>query len=279
VEPGLKALRQICIVSLLMLSILAQADSASTQHAKVELISDTASIKPGQDLRLGVHYTLDQGWHVYWINPGDSGQPPSFQWQLPTGFQTGKVEWPRPERLSSSQLVDYGYKDDVLFVVPVHAPANLSGSEPIPISLDAKWLICREVCIPDRTQLHLSLPVSSSAPRTSEHAGLFTRAKALLPKTAPKRWKTSVQSQNENFVLTVNAGRPIRSATFFPRDPGQIENAAPQKAVSTPTGVRITLKRSEVLVKPISTLRGLLEIAGGEAYEIEAPVSSENAQK
>jgi len=34
-----------------------------------------------------------------------------------------------------------------------------------------------------------------------------------------------------------------------------------------------------VLVKPISTLRGLLDITGGGAYEIEAPVSSENAQK
>ena len=277
--PAVRILRQFCLASLLTLSTFTLTDTTSTQHARVELISDAASIKPGQDLRLGVHYILDPGWHIYWINPGDSGQPPSFQWQLPGGFQAGKVEWPRPERLSSSQLVDYGYKDDVLFVVPVRTPANLSSSAPIPISLDAKWLICREVCIPDRTQLHLSLPVSSSVPTSSGHAALFTRTRALLPRTAPKRWKTSVQSQKENFVLTVNAGRPIRTATFFPVDPGQIENAAPQRAVSTPNGVRITLKKSEVLVKPISTLRGLLEIAGGEAYEVEAPVSSENAQK
>jgi len=277
--PAVRILRQFCLASLLTLSTFTLADTTSTQHAKVELISDAASIKSGQDLRLGVHYILDPGWHIYWINPGDSGQPPSFQWHLPSGFQAGKVEWPRPERLSSSQLVDYGYKDDVLFMVPVHVPANLPNSASIPISLEVKWLICREVCIPDRTQLHLSLAVSSSAPGNSEHANLFTRTKALLPKAAPKRWKTSVQSQKENFVLTINAGRPIRTATFFPVDPGQIDNAAPQKAVSTPTGVRITLMKSEVLVKPISTLRGLLEITGGEAYEVEAPVRSESAKK
>ena len=262
-----------------ILSIVAQAETVSTQHAKVELLSDVASIKSGHDLQLGVHYVLEPGWHVYWINPGDSGQPPSFQWQLPAGFKAGKVQWPRPERLPSSQLVDYGYKDDVLFTVPLHTPANPNNDSPVVISLDAKWLICREVCIPDRTQLHLSLPVSSSVPRSSASASLFTRARALLPKPAPKQWKTTVQAQRDDFVLTVSGGRPLRGATFFPLDPGQIENAATQKAVSTPTGVRIKLKRSEVLVKPISALRGLLDIAGGGAYEIEAPVSSENAQK
>jgi DsbC/DsbD-like thiol-disulfide interchange protein len=275
----LKAFRQICLALLCVLSIFAQEDSVSTQHAKVELIADVASIQPGQDLRLGVRYVLEPGWHVYWINPGDSGQPPSFKWQLPTGFQAGEIQWPRPQRLSGSQLVDYGYKDDVLFIVPVHTPANLNNDSPVAISADAKWLICREVCIPDRTRLRLSLPVSSSAPKSSADASWFTRAKAQLPKSAPKQWKTSVQSQKDDFVLTVSAGRPLRAAAFFPLDPGQIENAAPQNAVSTPNGVRITLKKSEVLSKPITTLRGLLEIAGREAYEIKAPVSSENAQK
>ncbi len=274
----MKAFLQICPALLFVLGILAQADSVSTQHAKVELTSDVANIKPGQDLRLGVHYVLEPGWHVYWINPGDSGQPPSFKWQLPTGFRAGEIQWPLPERLSSSQLVDYGYKDEVLFIVPVHTPANLNNDSPVAIIADAKWLICREVCIPDRTQLRLSLPVSSSAPKSSADAPLFNRAKEQLPKSAPKQWKTSVQSQKDDFVLNVNAGRSLRGVMFFPLDPGQIENAAPQKAVSAPNGVRITLKKSEVLSKPITTLRGILEIAG-VAYEIEAPVSSENAQK
>ena len=273
----MKAFLQICLLS--VLGIIAQAESVSTQHARVELISDSASIKPGQDLQLGFRYVLEPGWHLYWINPGDSGQPPSFKWQLPTGFQSGEIQWPRPERLSNSQLVDYGYKDEVLFIVPIHAPANLNNDSPVAIAADAKWLVCREVCIPDRTQLRLSLPVSSSAPKSSASATLFTRAKAQLPKKAPRQWKMIVQSRNEDFVLTVNAGRSFRNATFFPLNPGQIENAAPQQAVSTPTGVRITLKKSEVLSKPITTLRGLLEVAGGEAYEIEAPVSSENAKQ
>lgn len=261
------------------MSAVASTESVPAQHAKVELISEKASIKAGQDVLLGVHYVLDSGWHLYWINPGDSGQPPSFQWQLPPGFAAGDTHWPRPERLSSSQLVDYGYKDDVLFMVPIHTSQTINSNAPVSFVLNAKWLICREVCIPDRTQLGLSLPVSAGTPQASSDAGLFTRTKTSLPKTTPRNWKTLVRSEKEEFVLMVSAGKPLKAATFFPRDPGQIDNAAPQKAVTTPTGVRITLKKSEVLAKPISALRGLLEVAGGKAYEINAPVSSENAQK
>lgn len=255
------------------------AESAPAQHAKVALISDKATITAGQDVLLGVHYVLDPGWHLYWINPGDSGQPPSFQWQLPSGFVAGDIKWPRPERLSNSQLVDYGYKDDVLFIVPVHTSQTLNSNVPVSMALNAKWLICREVCIPDRAQLHLSLPVSTGTPQTSPNADLFAHTKALLPKPAPKNWKASVRSGKDDFVLSVSAGKPLKAASFFPHDAGQIDNAAPQKAITTPAGVRITLKKSEVLAKQISSLRGLLEVAGGEAYEINAHVSSENAQK
>jgi DsbC/DsbD-like thiol-disulfide interchange protein len=255
------------------------AESVPAQHARVELIADKASIKAGNDVLLGVRYILDPGWHLYWINPGDSGQPPSFDWKLPSGFVAGDTKWPRPERLSSSQLVDYGYKDNVLFIVPVHASQTLNSGTTVPIALNAKWLICREICIPDRAELHLSLPLSTGTPQRSPSAELFAHTRALLPKPAPKNWKTFVQSRKEDFVLIVSAGKPLSGASFFPRDPGQIENASPQKAVTTPTGVRITLKKSDVLTKPISALRGLLEVAGGEAYEIHSPVSSESADK
>jgi hypothetical protein len=125
----------------------------------------------------------------------------------------------------------------------------------------------------------LSLPVSTEIPQSSPNADLFAQTKALLPKPTPKNWKTSAQSGKEDFLLIVTAGKPLNGASFFPLDPGQIDNATPQKAVTTPAGVRITLKKSEVLTKPISALRGLLEVAGGEAYEIQAPVSPKNAQK
>src|SRR5437016_12511754 len=78
------------------------AQRAQAKHAQVELLSHQASVPPGKKFLLGVHFVLERGWHIYWTNPGDSGQPPVFKWQMPAGFNVGEIMWPRPERMQSS---------------------------------------------------------------------------------------------------------------------------------------------------------------------------------
>jgi len=248
------------------------AQQGVAQHAKVELLARQTSAKPGSDLQLGVHFMLEKGWHIYWINPGDSGQPPSFKWHLPSGFGAGEIQWPRPERLQPSKaLADFGYSDEVLLPLTIHAPSTISNGASVEFSAEAKWLICREVCIPEETTLHLTLPVSSAASADQQHALLFEKTDKLIPRPLPSAWKVSFTPAKDNLVLTIRAGKPITQAEFFPLEPAQIDNAAPQKVQSTPQGAKITMKKSDLLLKPISTLRGVLAMPGNPAYRIEAP--------
>ncbi|HUZ05694.1 MAG TPA: hypothetical protein VMU62_10075, partial [Acidobacteriaceae bacterium] len=63
---------------------MVSAKSASAEHLKVELLSDTTSVnRRGQTFHLGLHFQLDPGWHIYWVNAGDSGLPTTVQWKLP----------------------------------------------------------------------------------------------------------------------------------------------------------------------------------------------------
>jgi len=268
----LRLFSPICAAVLLLLSLPARAESVPAQHARVELISDKQSIKPGQDFSLGVHYVLEPGWHIYWINPGDSGQPPSFQWQLPSGLQAEQIKWPAPERLSGPQLVDYGYKDQALFIIPIHTSTEAGSNTPVAITLNAKWLICREVCIPERAQLEIALPISAKANDDPTSAKIFAETQKLLPSRLPRGWNVTARSTHDDFVLNIAAGKRIMNVEFFPLDPGQIDNPAPQKIQAMPAGAKITLKKSDILLKPITILRGLLTIPGGPAYRIEAPV-------
>ena len=137
--------------------------------------------------------------------------------------------------------------------------------------MEAKWLVCREVCIPEHASLELFMH-SGAIKENSATAKLFSDAEKLLPMPMPHGWKAEAESRHDNFLLTVAAGKPITKAIFFPLDPGQIDNPAPQALQSTASGVQITLKKSDLLLKPISVLRGLLVIPGGPAYRIEAPV-------
>lgn len=224
---------------------------------------------------MGIHFILEKGWHIYWINPGDSGQPPMLHWTLPAGAAAEEIQWPRPERLQSSPTIaDYGYQDDVVLLVPVRLTGKNSRAE---IALDAKWLICREVCLPDHGHLTLSLTAAPAA-RQRQTAQLFARTKALLPRNWPASWKVNAQSRKDDFLLTIVSGRPITQAEFFPLDPGQIDNAAKQSVERTSTGARLVLKKSDLLLKPASELRGVVVIAG-RAYQVRVPVVAQVALK
>lgn len=243
------------------------AETVQAHHARIELLSQEKSAEPGRQLLLGLHFMLEKDWHIYWINSGDSGQPPVLSWQLPSGFHAGEIEWPTPEKLTRASLADYGYKDDVTLLIPIQIPVGLKTDSRIDIGLKVKWLICSDVCIPDHAELHLSLP------GTADSTGAFATALSHLPKPWPRSWIAQAVSDKDNFVVTINAGKPIASAEIFPLTPEQIENAAPQPLQKTPRGARITLKKSDQLLHPISALKGLL-VVGAQAYQMQARVIS-----
>jgi len=271
-------LRVVCLGILLCFgSVQGESAPVSAQHLTLELIAENASIAPAVSFRAGLKFNLEKGWHVYWINPGDSGQPPKVEWKLPEGFQAGEIEWPTPSRLPISKLMDYGYEDKVLLMMPIHPPASLKPGTTAQLAATVKWLVCREVCLPGHAEVALTLPVLSESPKPSRNQDLFSQTRASLPRPAPRNWKQSAVAQKDGFVLTLRTGKQVKSAVFFPLEEEQIENAAPQQVNFNATGVRIALKKSEQLLKPIARLRGVV-VLDGKGYEINAPVVTRVAQ-
>ena len=262
-----------CVCFVLAAWAASLAVPQSAPHARVELLSRQTALSAGSDLQLGVHFILEPGWHIYWINPGDSGQPPSFKWQLPPGFTAAEIQWPRPERMQATpELADYGYHGEVLLPVVVHVPSALAAGSTVSIVADAKWLVCREVCIPEHAQLRLELPVAQNAKDNPQSAPLFTKTERLVPRPLPRNWNASAKYGKDEFVLSVQGGKAVTKAEFFPLEPNQIDNAVLQKVLALPQGLTIALRKSDLLTKPINVLRGVLAVPGGPAYKIEAPV-------
>jgi DsbC/DsbD-like thiol-disulfide interchange protein len=252
----------------------AQLPTAPVIH--VSLVGESQSIAPGQEFWVGVEFHLDKGWHIYWINPGDSGEPPRIQWRLPAGFQAGELQWPHPERLVTKYSVDYGYADQMLLLAAIRPPAGLAPGGKAELAGTVRWVVCREVCIPGKTEVALSLPVKRSAPPQPNK--LFDDARTRIPQPAPARWRARARAEKNAFVLSIETGQPIAQADFFPLEPQQIENAAPQATSALPRGVRLRLKKSEQLLKPIANLKGVIVLPSGKAYMIDAPVTAAGAR-
>ena len=166
--PNEKSYRSCAVFSRLMLILIllpeAWASAASIPHGTVEIVAENQWIAPGSQTYLGLNFQLEKGWHIYWVNPGDSGQPPRVEWHLPAGLSAGEIEWPAARRLGTSTIVDFGYDTSVMLLVPMHASSALLASQAVKLGAELKVLVCREICIPGKAQISLSLPIKSTPP-------------------------------------------------------------------------------------------------------------------
>jgi DsbC/DsbD-like thiol-disulfide interchange protein len=264
--------RSLLAAALLVLAIPALAETAADAHANVRLISEQAAIVPDKELWVGLLFDLEDGWHTYWVNPGDSGEAPRIDWELPAGFQAGQIQWPYPKRLSTPPFVDYGYEHEVLLMVPIRPARGQKGETSQMLSARVHYLVCRDVCIPAQKRLALTLPVGTQSV-SGPDAKLFAIARGRLPQPVPANWRMSAISRGEGFRLRLGIGRGASAPQFFPLDEEEIENAAPQDAIRIPGGFLLDLKKSNHLLKPISHIRGVLVVASGNAYAVDIPVS------
>lgn len=253
----------------------ARTQSFSTTHAKIQLLAEDGAFKPGQTAWIGLYFEMEPGWHIYWTNPGDSGEPPKVQWTLPKGFKTGDFRWPAPVRLVTGPVIDYGYEGKVLLAAPLEVPADYKPGSPANLTADIRYLICREVCIPAKGQAVLHVPEAKGTAADSAASGrLFQDTRQRWPKPLPAGAKEQATYNGKNFILSVDSGSPETKASFFPLEEDQVDNDAPQTVTSAGNRVQITLKKSDQLEKSIPTLKGIVVFSSGRAFEIAAPVAN-----
>jgi DsbC/DsbD-like thiol-disulfide interchange protein len=258
-------------------SMQAASQQASPQsHAKLELIAEEDSFRPGHTLWVGLHFELDDGWHIYWRNPGDSGEPPRIEWNLPAGFEAGAIRWPAPKRLGSGSVVDYGYEGQVLLMAPLRITASVKAASPVTIGASVRYLVCREICIPGKAVVTLAIPPAAkdfSRAHFSQWRELFAQTRGDWPRPIPGGWKIAAETKGDQFILSVHGAAAPRDAAFFPLDANVIENSGPQVLARSGAGFRLTLRKSDQLINPVAVLRGVLVVEGTRAYEISAPVA------
>jgi DsbC/DsbD-like thiol-disulfide interchange protein len=262
------------LLAFVLYAARAEASGVPIPHGTIEIVAQNESIQPGRDFNLALHFQLEKGWHIYWANPGDSGEPPRVEWKMPKGITAEEIEWPTPRRLGSSTIVDYGYEDAVTLIVPMRTEKDMAAQQSAQIGAQVKVLICREMCIPGKVQLSLTLPIKAqTAAPDGKTESLFAAARKSLPQHAPQNWKFSVDDTKGSFVLTANVGQQAARAFFFPLNESQIDNAAPQDVTPTAAGFRLTLRKSQQLLNPVTRLRGVLVLSDDRAYWIDVPMS------
>jgi len=251
-------------------------------HLTVELVSSQHEIAQGGEITVGLVFTLEDKWHVYWKNAGDSGEPPSIKWTLPAGLKAEEMRYPAPSRLPLVPLMDFGYENAVTFPITLRADAKAKVStKPVHLTAKVDWLVCSNRCLPGKATLGMEVQIVpaaqtqriADASKTADAVGPLGTALEHLPVTMPTKFRTETSLSPTEFVLTLHTGTKETYAEFYPFAQDQIVNAAVQTVESLDDGVRVRIPRSPDLKSPPKSFTGVLELSGDEAYEVDSPVT------
>ena len=126
------------------------------------LLLDVVSVDPLNTMRAGVHFEIDEGWHIYWINPGQTGLATEIVFDA-DGATPQSSRWPAPAvfRTSDGFITSYGYSDDVTIYAELLPDDDVSGE--IVVRAVADYLVCADTCIPGRHEMEARVPIGPQA--------------------------------------------------------------------------------------------------------------------
>ncbi len=257
----------------------AASSRENDNRVSITLIPEVAHSADADTIWIGVQMDIEEGWHVYWQNPGDSGLPTTIRWEDHPFFHPGSIHWPRPNRFDEDGVTTYGYSEHVTLLVPVITSAESVNNiesrvkhqleqDKIPsLNADINWLVCKDICIRESTSKSLDISVDGSFPDFSEK---------LLPKIQSAReqlpapsdvWEANATFDGNTFRVTLfsesdKAVRPdAEDLYFFPYYGGIIEHTAPQEITWSNDRLTISIKASRYLNARPEELSGVL-VAG-----------------
>ncbi|WP_338056342.1 protein-disulfide reductase DsbD family protein [Sphingomonas ginkgonis] len=211
------------IIALALLLGTPAAAQLGPLHIRASLIAE-GPVRPGGEVELAIHMQPDAGWHGYWQNPGDAGQPMSVDWQLPAGATVGLLRYPVPTRLTVAGLMNYVFERDYAVLVRFKAPPNASGT--LPLRAHATWLACTEqVCVPQQGELAVDVPVGDRPPVDRARFDGFRQA---LPRPLAAPAHVAVAGDKLRLAIALPASVPVGTPYVYPLSDGVVDYAAPQ---------------------------------------------------
>jgi thiol:disulfide interchange protein DsbD len=251
------------------------APPLGTPHLTAILAAQTVGAAPGSPIFLAVALSPEKGWHTYWRNPGDAGEPTTIRWSLPSGWRAGDIVWPAPRRLPVGPIMNFGYDGPVLLVTPIFTSPQARPGDRAAITANVDYLVCAETqCVPGSAALKIDIPVVAAAPPLDPRwGGPIADALAAAPKPAG----LTATYQRKGAVVTLAIAGSALSRTrgsdayFYPFDDAFIDLDKGQSVEVGPEGLTLSMAPGPAFAAGATPAEsaGVLEV-DGKAIEVDA---------
>ena len=152
---------------------IAQVEDVNRGNAiSFQLLTNKESIAPGnkalgsQELLIGLHAEIEDGWHFYWSGIGTELLEPTISWNLPEGYTLEAVDHPEPILLDYGGFLGYGYNGNTVFLYRLLRDNSVTEEhllgELLKVTASIDWVLCKDVCIFGSEKASVDLIISDA---------------------------------------------------------------------------------------------------------------------
>jgi len=255
------------------------SDWATTDQAKLRLISAVTGSGGAASVPLGLQFVLAPGWKTYWRTPGDAGLPVTIDWSGSDNLRSAEIAWPVPRRFTLFGLDTFGYEGEV--VLPIAArPAD--PAKPLGLKAKVNYLICEKICIPYSANLALDLPATPPAP--SDFAQLVNRYDSRVPGDGSGHGLHLTEASAAGgaaaprLVVAVSSALPLKAPDLIVEGPSGLYFPAPKIEIGPGAlSARLTIDvKRDAGAPPLAGTPLVLTVTDGERG-LEAKVAAQPA--
>lgn len=224
-------------------------------HVKIKLISSVDAVVAGQSFDVLLEKNIDDHWHTYWKNPGDSGFPIQAKWDAQENVEISDFKWPVPHALDVQGIMNFVHEGQTHLVATVRIPADYN-AESFLLKVKADLLVCKEICIPESDEAILELPVREVSNKANQD--IFESAYNNLPKNYDGDVKITEKNGKFEITLSDNPFETNALVIFFSNDWGLVKSGSHAQIRADGENTVFSFPRTDRKLKEISTFHGVL---------------------
>ena len=228
-------------------------------------VGEHLSLKPHYTYKTRILFKLDieDGWHIYWANPGDAGEETLIKLKSFPEKHLKKIFYSLPKKVMVHDFIEFGLTGRAYMIAEVDIPAP-KRIKKLPLKFTIEWLACKDNCVPGSTDVVLDIPITGNEDVKNK---IFDDYRKYFPSEKKITGKYYVDDTVVMFIPDFKLGHEINSVEIFPYKGELIDNKQDALFEISENGLKIQTEKGEYIDK--KPLTALLKINGNEGYNVE----------
>lgn len=206
---------------------------------------------------------IEQGWHLYWDNPGDIGGPTTLSYfESPHYSEISSVHSSPSKSVYEDIITSYVYTQKIYFRT-AFALKDLANVSRLPFRAVLSYTACRESCLPEEIHLSFALPIAQHAEQNPTYLSTMIQAENTFPLKLAAR--ATLKEKHLEIELQDKIFADCGEAEFVSRHPKKDAlSELPSTTVSSHSQIDVNFADNELP----PDFKGII-LCPGHAYYIE----------